>query len=236
MKIKRVLSSSLFTLFLAASSVYAIPVINEIRVDQPSGDNDEYFELFGTPGESLAGLSYVVIGDGTAGSGVIESVFDLGSFSIGSSGYFVVAESTFTLGVADAIGNLNFENSDNVTHLLVSGLSVADDTDLDTDDNGVLDSTPWTSVLDAVSLVESVGTGDLYYATALGGADVGPDGTFVPGHVYRLPDGGTWNIGIFDPATGLDSPGMANVPEPSVYAALLGLGALGFVAWRRRRA
>ena len=74
--------------------------INEIRIDQPSADDDEYFELAGKPGLMLDGLTYIVIGDGTGGSGVIESVTPL-SGSIPASGYFVVAESTFTLGVAD---------------------------------------------------------------------------------------------------------------------------------------
>ena len=35
--------------------------INEVRIDQPSSDNDEYFELVGASGTLLAGLSYVVI-------------------------------------------------------------------------------------------------------------------------------------------------------------------------------
>ena len=34
-------------------------VINEIRIDQPGLDDDEYFELAGTPGTSLAGMWYV---------------------------------------------------------------------------------------------------------------------------------------------------------------------------------
>ncbi len=32
-------------------------VINEVRVDQTGTDNDEYFELAGAPGASLAGLT-----------------------------------------------------------------------------------------------------------------------------------------------------------------------------------
>ena len=38
--------------------------INEIRIDQPGTDNDEYFELLGEPNASLDGLTYIVIGDG----------------------------------------------------------------------------------------------------------------------------------------------------------------------------
>ena len=70
--------------------------INEIRIDQPSTDNDEYFELVGAPGAALDGLTYLVIGDGTGGSGVIENVTDLSGQAIPASGYFVAAESTFS--------------------------------------------------------------------------------------------------------------------------------------------
>jgi len=38
---------------VAAASAAADVRINEIRTDQPSTDNDEYFELTGVPGESL---------------------------------------------------------------------------------------------------------------------------------------------------------------------------------------
>ena len=38
--------------------------INEVRLDQPGADNDEYLELRGAAGASLDGLTYVVIGDG----------------------------------------------------------------------------------------------------------------------------------------------------------------------------
>ena len=56
--------------------------ISEIRIDQPSTDNDEYFELAGAAGTSMNGLTYLVIGDGTGGSGVIEAVVDLTGQSI----------------------------------------------------------------------------------------------------------------------------------------------------------
>ena len=83
-----------------------------------------------------------------------EAVVDLAGQVIPASGYFVAAEGTFTLGTADLVANLNFENGDNVTHMLVSGFSGANGDDLDTDDDGVLDVTPWSEVVDLVALLE----------------------------------------------------------------------------------
>lgn len=189
--------------------------ISEIRIDQPGTDNDEYVELAGPVGTVLDGLTYIVIGDGTGGSGVIESVTPLVG-TISASGYFVVAEGSFTLGVADQTATLDFENSDNVTHLLVSGFSGAKDDDLDTDDDGILDTTPWTGIVDCIALVESVGSGEQIYCADT----VGPDGNFVPGHVYDCSNLG-WQIGIFDPVGGIDTPGSDNPCDaPPVFVTL----------------
>lgn len=190
---------------------YSSLVINEIRIDQGGNDDDEYFELRGAPGLSLDGLTYIVIGD--SGSGTIEAVVSLDGQQIPADGYFLVAEGTF--GVAfpgatvDLTANLNFENSDNVTHMLVANFTGVDGTDVDADDDCVLDTIlPWCTIIDSIALVETPGTGDCYY----GPAEVGPDGTFVPGHVYRC-DGdpmGPWFIGPFDVGVGVDTPGAAN--------------------------
>ncbi|MEM8713886.1 MAG: hypothetical protein AAGG01_23325 [Planctomycetota bacterium] len=133
-----------------------IILLHEIRIDQPSSDNDEYVEVLSIPANvSLDGLSIIVIGDGAGDSGTIESVTDLTGGSTGADGLFLVAEGTFSLATADLTATLNFENSDNVTHVLVDGFTGANGDDLDTDDDGVLDVMPWTSVLDAVSLIET---------------------------------------------------------------------------------
>lgn len=187
--------------------------ISEVRIDQPSTDNDEYFELAGPGGASLDGLTYLVLGDGTGGSGVIEAVVPLDGSMIPGSGFFVAAEASFSLGSADLVADLNFENSDNVTHILVNGFTGANGDDLDTDDDGTLDVTPWTSVLDAVSLVETTAGGESLYAEQLGGANVGPDGTFVPGHAYRCSPDGEWLVGEFGAGTD-DTPGAMNPACP----------------------
>ncbi len=212
---ERLLSWLLCSLFLV--SLLAVPAaqaqtatLSEIRIDQPGTDNDEYFELSGSPGASLDGLTYLVIGDGAGGSGVIEAVVDLTGSSIPASGFFVAAEATFTVGVADLTANLSFENSDNVTHMLVQGFSGSNGDDLDIDDDGVLDTTPWTTQMDCVALIETVGSGDRTYC----GTTNGPDGTFVPGHSFLCPDG--WRIGPFSPAGGDDTPGAPNPCQVSV--------------------
>lgn len=199
--------------------------INEIRIDQPSTDNDEYFELKGSPGESLDGLTYLVIGDGTGGSGVIEAVVDLTGLSIPGSGYFVAAEGTFSLGTPDLVTSLNFENSDNVTHLLVDGFSGSNGDDLDTNDDGVLDVTPWTSIVDEVAVIEetySPGNPPTGTEWGYGPTVVGPDGSLAPGQVYRCEDGpsaGSWQIGDFTLGV-TDTPGAMNTscvaPPPAI--------------------
>jgi hypothetical protein len=181
-------------------------LINEVRIDNSGADSDEYFELSGEAGESLDGLTYLVIGDGAAGSGVIENVTDLSGLSLEADGLLAVHKdgTTATCTGYDVELTLNFENSDNVTHLLVSGFSGANGDDLDTDDDSVLDSTPWTSVVDCVALIETVESGDHVYCDV----QVGPDGAFVPGQVFHCTNG--WNIGAFADLCIVDTPGEAN--------------------------
>ncbi len=190
---------------------YGSIVINEIRIDQTGTDNDEYFELAGTPGASLDGLTYLVIGDSP--SGTIEAVVPLDGNTIQADGLFLCAESTFGVlfptAVVDLTANLNFENSDNVTHMLVANFTGNEGDNVDSDGDCVLNAVlPWSEIVDSIALVETPGLEDCYY----GPAEIGPDGTFVPGHVYRctLDPGGPWFIGPFDPASGVDTPDAPN--------------------------
>jgi hypothetical protein len=241
--------TGLSLLLLAVPLVSGAVVINELRTDQTGTDNDEYFELFGTGGESLDGVSYLVIGDGP--TGVIEEVTDLTGNVVQPTGYFLVAEATFSLATADLTTDINFENSDNVTHLLVSGFTGNLGDNLDPDANGRLDSTPWAALLDCVALIEEAtvpptGT-EWEYASDLGYPVVGPDGSYVPGQVYRYGDGtGPWTIGVFDPLGATDTPGSQNIPvELASFTATAGRGCvvvcwttqsetdnLGFWLWR----
>ncbi|MCB9848990.1 MAG: hypothetical protein H6814_11315 [Phycisphaeraceae bacterium] len=224
--------------------------INELRIDQTGTDTDEYFELTGTPGASLDGLWYIVIGDhgsdqGAGGpgsrSGQVEYALNLTGSTIPADGFFLCATSTFGTvlsGSVDLTAGLIFENSDNVTHMLVSGFTGAqgDALDLGTPD-GIIDVTPWSSVLDSISLIENFNppatNADEFDYSGQFGPGIGPDGAFVPGHVYRSNDGkSSWAIGAFEAVGGQDTPGVSNVPTPGAVA-LLGLA--GVAGIRRRR-
>ena len=47
------------------------------------------------------------------------------------------------------IDGFSLENTDNVTHLLVAGLTAELNQDLDVDDDGVLDDMYWTELVDS---------------------------------------------------------------------------------------
>jgi hypothetical protein len=183
--------------------------ISEVRVDMPGADDNEYFELEGPPGTVLNGYTYIVLGDGNdpLDVGVIETVVSLDGVTIPASGYLLVAEPTFTLGTPDFItlpNALNFENSDNVTHMLVRGFTGALGDDLHAGTSCVLDTTPWTSVVDAIGLKGPDQTcifTDTY---------VGPDGAFTVAHAYRCAPEGDWTASAFSIDVGGDTPGAPN--------------------------
>lgn len=203
-----------FSIALGSNAFAVDPVINEIRVDQPGIDLSEYIEFKGTPGASLAGLTLVVIGDNDAASppsqnGTIEAVVALsGNFS--STGFFVLAESTFQFGTPDQVAILNFENPDDVTFLLVSDFTGFDGQDLDTNKDGVLDVQPWTAIISSVALVQVATpdgtTADFVYSATR----VGPDGSTSPAQIWLCADSNTWRIGSSDTTLGTDSPGAEN--------------------------
>lgn len=208
------LAPSLLTSLVAATALTAGAsasiTINEIRIDQPGTDSDEYFELVGPPNASLAGVTLIVVGDGVGLDGGIEEIVQLGGTFLGNDGLMLVGQAEMTIGTPDLIKALNFENSDNLTFLLVTGFTGTMGMDLDLDDDGVLDVTPWTELLDSVAMVENIETPPVgtewWYAEPIGpGLNGDP-----PFHIYRCAGSGAWQIGPNDPAIGLDTPGVVN--------------------------
>jgi hypothetical protein len=205
--------------------------INEIRIDETGADVDEYFELRGDPFTQLGGLAYVVLGDDVAdgagqqdNSGVIEEIIELDSLFLGLDGLFFVAQETYTGPTfdKDLTVELNFENGDNVTHLLVANFTGFLGQDLDTDDDGTLDVVPWTHELDGVALLVDDAeppTSTEFWYTAETVMPLPGDPTI--GHAYRcVEDGGFgfWIAGRFDKndPEAMDTPASANPACPEI--------------------
>ena len=209
--------------------------LNEVRIDQQGADNDEYAELSGQPGADLSSLTYIVIGDGTTTtkSGVIECYIPLTGQTMPASGLFLITnKATGQDGIAfGKTGDLQsttmvFENSDNVTHLIVRSFTGTLAQDLDTNDDGVLEFKPWTSVVDGLAVCNTTAaapvTSEWWYTPVNEAGFViprtAPD-TIYPGTMfYRCSPQGSWKLGFFDPvaagSANLDSPSAAN-PECS---------------------
>ena len=212
--LRGLLLQGLVLLLVAAAGAVSI---NEIRIDDQTGaaipdDPSEYFELYGLPGESLNGLTYVVIGDVNNESGRIDEVVPLGGQRIPTDRAFLVAGGNFNLpGVRDMTLNLNFEDSDNVTHLLVRGFTGRVGQGLDPDGDCTLDVRPWAAVVDGIALQEEGNRTECHYGEDLGLPILGPDSFSVPRHVRRTTDGdGAWVMSDRNTAAGLDSPGLPN--------------------------
>lgn len=245
-KLGLALTAGILGTSLGAQDIY----INELRINEPGSDVNEYFELKGPPGASLDGYWYLVIGDHSNftsneenppdyRSGTVEFAVDLTGFSIGDDGLFLAAETTITTGAGLAgidfpIPDIIFENSENVTHVLVTGytgieVTTPDDqvgskgVDIDPNDDLTLVSPlPWDTTIDAVGVmgtpndVVSIANGEEFvYGELLGFVNVGPDGSFAPGQIYRGANDNEWNIGAFSLDGGTDTPGLENLNSPT---------------------
>jgi uncharacterized protein len=218
-------------------------VINEFRVDHLGSDTDEFFELAGTPGESLDGLTYIVIGDtspslggGSVNTGAIEAVIPLTGLTIPADGIFLAVESIFAGSAgasADLVVNLNFENSDTMTHLLVSGFTGLEGDLIDSDRDGLLNPVlPWTSIIDGLTLEELSNSGEFNYTSQLGApvinfpAQAGTGESFQ--QVYRDVDiTGNWIGGFSELGLVNETPGTTNVIPPPLAGDINGDGFVG---------
>lgn len=176
----------------------SLPRINEFVFSHASTDTFEYVEVFGAPNTDYSSFALLQIeGDGP-GPGVIDSVHVLGTTD--DAGFWTTG----------FLANV-FENG-SVTLLLVEGFAGGVGTDLDTNDDGTLDLTPWTALIDAVA-VNDGGAGGVTYAGPEGAVlGVAFDGApFSPGGASRVPDGtGAWVRNDFDLA---GIPGFVGTPD-----------------------
>jgi hypothetical protein len=151
----------------------ADPVINEFVFNHTGTDQFEFVEIYGSPGTDYSGFTVLEIeGDGTV-AGVVDGVFPLGLTD--GSGFW-------TTGFFSNV----IENG-SVTLLLVETFTGSQGDDLDSDDDGVLDATPWSRIVDDVA-VHDGGASDHTYASVT--LHVGYDGIpFTPGGASRIPNG-----------------------------------------------
>jgi predicted extracellular nuclease len=184
-----------------AAAQPADPLINEFVLNHVGIDTDEFVEIAGDPGTDYSAFDVVQIeGDGT-GAGVVDSIVAVGTTN--AAGYFFAG-----------FHNNLYENG-TVTLLLVEGFTGSVGQDLDTDNDGVFDLTPWTRLVDAVAVTDGGSTDRAYAAVVLG---PGFDGVnLTPGGASRLPDrvntgsAADWTRNDFD---GAGLPGFAGTPEP----------------------
>jgi hypothetical protein len=185
--------SALLAMSLVAGAASAQIVFNEVMVNPPGADNGyEYFEFKSeTPGASLDGLTLVVI-EGDCGAGCVAGIIDQAiplSGVTGANGLYLLREAPGTPGpftyppdadttVVETSFTPDIENGSN-TFLIVEGFTGAVGVDLDVNNDGILDSQPWTRVVDVFGWLTDGDGGTppndpsrgFQYSTQLGGID-----------------------------------------------------------------
>ena len=200
--------------FLAAAANAVADIrINEININPPGTDQGrEYAEFISTTGgiESLSNLWFIGIDGDGINAGVIDFAKNLGSFSTGANGLFLLRDTTDVLNPAPApatpVGIDDYapdiENGSQ-TFLLVRDFTGAVGLDLDANDDGVIDapgSVPWSVIVDGVGFYEESlpdQTDEIAYAAQLGFAEfpnplpptTDPNVGFTPDILFRTSDG-----------------------------------------------
>lgn len=181
------------------TSISTPPIINEFVFNHTGTDTHEYVEILGDPNTDYSAYTILQIEGDTTGAGLIDSVHTVGTTD--ANGYWFTG---FLTNV--------FENG-TVTLLLVKDFSGAVGNDLDTNNDGVFDSTPWSALVDDVAVSDG-GAGDVTYSSTVLAPGFG--GPFTPGGASRIPDGtdtdsvSDWMVNDFD---GEGLPGFVGTPQ-----------------------
>jgi hypothetical protein len=193
---RKIMFTVLMTACLAFVGAANAVVINEWVSNDTSTDDREFIELCGMPGESLDGLTIVLVeGEGT-GSGIIDKIISLNGYVVNAMGYFVIGDAAVNPDLELAAGWI--ENGGNNILLLADfdEQLYPIGTDIDAEDDCVADFSIGT-------VVDGVGYGrpDLVPPDCIvyyGIVGVGPDGSYDPAGGARCDDcdaiGGEWYI------------------------------------------
>ena len=187
---------------MAAPAAATVLLINEFVANHVGSDTNEYVELYFQSGNyDLSDFTILVIeGDG-GGAGLIDAAFTPGTTN--AAGYW-------------ATGYLNnvIENG-TLTLVLVNSFTGSVGQDLDTDNDGTLDSEPWYNGIIYTSVaVSDGGATDRTYSSVVLAPGFGGS-AFTPGGASRIPDHAStnstadWNVNDFD---GRGIPGFAGTP------------------------
>ncbi|MEZ6003727.1 MAG: hypothetical protein R3F33_06035 [Planctomycetota bacterium] len=197
------LFSPLLTVVALTPLVQAQVQLSEVR----AASAPEYVELQGTPGQSLNGIWYLNIGFG-AGSGTVRSAVDLTGAQIGPNGYLSIGRSDYIYGDLgfEVLGSNFLDIHDNITltHVLVSNFTGTLGSNLDPDNNGILENPPWTALIDSVAVLSDSTISSWPYSPTQVPAVAGAEAHLV----YRC--GSTWQAGPNNPLAGLGTPGYPN--------------------------
>lgn len=233
-------------IWLVAISLLTLPtnaaVINEVFADDDGADTNEFIELFGQPGESLDGLSLIVIdndnGGNTASSAYrrVNQQIDFVAVSIPSDGYFVIGGGPGLAGIADVPISVGSIQNGSQTYALVNTSDIAyDGTDIDELTQASIDAIA-ANAIDIVAFSDET-PGELF--------DFGPVIGLPNDAASRIPNGvdtdaaADWRgfaivdrgIELGDSRDVFSSPGRQNVPEPAtILLSTLTIAAYGFRA------
>ncbi|MGF1453189.1 MAG: bifunctional metallophosphatase/5'-nucleotidase [Opitutales bacterium] len=184
-------------------------LLNEVRQESQTNDsNSNFVEFLGDPDSLADGYTLIVLSN-EFNPGLVNDIFPLDGGVFDSDGVLLLANSGNPgLEALDLTDSFDFFGSPN-TYVIVSGfggtINVGDD--LDTDDDGVLETTDWSSVEDSLAFIDGDGTTDVTYFS---GAIVGPDGSFAPGGAAALPNGSDNYLELAFGDQSFDSPGELN--------------------------
>ncbi len=148
------------------------PKINEFSAST-TGTDVEYVEVFGTANTDYSAYTVLEIEGDSGNVGVVDEVIPVGTTD--ANGLYLASLP------ANALEN------GTLSLLLVKNFTGALTNDLDTNDDGTFDITPWEAIVDSVA-VNDGGASDVAYGVPTLG--VSYDGLgFAPGGASRIPDG-----------------------------------------------
>jgi len=149
------------------------PKINEFSAST-IGTDVEYIEIYGTPNINYSAYTLLEIEGDSYNSGKVDEVISIGTTD--ANGFY--------LGSLPA----NALENGSLTLLLVKNFSGSYGSDLDTDNNGSLDVTPWEAIVDAVAIHDG-GSSDNTYGVPVLGKNYDGVSSYAPGGASRIPDG-----------------------------------------------